>query len=383
MYAGAALAQRSEIRYFLPMRRIILVAFEGATTLDLIGPAEVFGAAARRLPGSYRIELGSVGGGLLNTTSQVQLASRDLLRLRPGQGDTVIVSGAEEHALRAALADAALLDWLRRAAHVAERVASVCSGAFVLAAAGLLDGRRATTHWSACERLAKAFPRVQVDANAIFVVDRLAFPTPRSADRMSRAARLVVDRARGGKRELWTSAGVTTGIDMSLAIVEHDHGRALADAIGAALVLYVRRPGFQSQFSDGLVAQLASSDPLGSVITWIRAHLREANVETVAHAAALSVRTLHRRCAEHLGITPAKLVDRLRIEHARTLLATSDVSAKALAEQCGFGTATNMKRSFDRELGMGPREYRLLHARPKPTPLRRVRRPRPPRVVRR
>jgi transcriptional regulator GlxA family with amidase domain len=159
---------------------------------------------------------------------------------------------------------------------------------------------------------------------------------------------------------------------MALAIVERDQGRAVANAIAAGLVLYLRRPGFQSQFSDALVCQSTSGEPLGTVVSWIRGHLRLANVESVARAAAVSVRTFHRRCRSELGVTPAKLIDKLRVEHARTLLATSDVLAKSLADQCGFGTATNMKRVFLRELGVGPREYRLLHSRatPKSAPLR-------------
>jgi len=322
------------------MRRIILVAFEGATTLDVAGPAEVFSAAARRSgskKSSYEVLIASVGGGARNTTAGLTIATRDLRRLRPTPDDTVIVSGGEEAAIRDTIGDPRLLDWLRRAAPVVARLGSVCSGSFLLAAAGLLDGKRATTHWSACDRLAKIFPAVTVDPKAIFVVDTQY-------------------------GDIWTSAGVTTGIDMSLAMVEADHGRALADTVAAALVLYVRRPGFQSQFSEAMVAQTAGSDPLGPLIAWIRGHLRQANVETLARAAALSVRTLHRRCLELVGLTPAKLIDKLRVEHARTLLATSTLPAKELAELCGFGTATNMKRAFERQLGVGPREYRLLHS---------------------
>jgi transcriptional regulator GlxA family with amidase domain len=210
----------------------------------------------------------------------------------------------------------------------------VCSGAFLLAAAGILDGKRATTHWSACDRLATFRPQVTVDRNAIFVRDG----------------------------SVWTSAGVTTGIDMALAMVEDDHGRAVADAIAGRLVLYVRRPGFQSQFSDALVAQSTGSDPLGDVIAWARAHLRDADVDRLAQHAGLSLRTLHRRCQEHAGTTPAKLLDKLRVEYARTLLATTSMPAKALAAASGFGSPARMKRAFQRELGLGPRDYRVLNS---------------------
>jgi transcriptional regulator GlxA family with amidase domain len=317
------------------MRRVLIVAYEGATTLDITGPAEAFAAAAQRAGDTaYRVELTSMGGGERSTSATLRLCTRDLSRIRPEARDIVLVSGGDELGVRGAIADQRLLAWLRRAAPVVELMTSVCSGAFVLAAAGLLEGRRATTHWSACDRLAGMYPRVRVDANAIFVVD--------------------------GK--VWTSAGVTTGIDMSLAIVERHHGRTVADAVAATLVLYMRRPGFQAQFSEALVAQLDASEPLRQVVAWIRGHLREADVESVARASALSVRTLHRRCRERLGITPGKLIDKLRVDHARSLLASSDAPTKNLAAQAGFGTTTNMTRAFERELGVGPREYRLLHS---------------------
>ena len=318
------------------MPRVLIVAYQGATDLDISGPAEVFSAAARHLGDkAYRVELASVGGGAVRTTSMLRVDTRDLCRVRPSPSDTIVVSGGgDEGALRAAIAHGHLLTWLKTAARIVERMTSVCSGSFILAEAGLLDGRRATTHWIACEQMARMYPRVAVDPNAIFVVD--------------------------GK--IWTSAGVATGIDMALAMVEQDHGRAVADAVAASMVLYIRRPGFQSQFSNSLVAQLGSSEPLGSVTSWIRTHLREADVETVAQRAGLSVRTLHRHCRERLGMTPAKLVDKLRVEHARTLLATSDLLAKDVADRCGFGTTVRMKRAFERELGMGPQDYRLLHS---------------------
>jgi transcriptional regulator GlxA family with amidase domain len=317
------------------MVRILVVVFEGVQTLDATGPAEVFAAASASLgTQAYRVLLASIGGGPRTTSSALRLHTCDLRRIRPSREDIVVVAGGGERAIGAAMGDRALIGWLKRASKVVRRTTSVCSGAFILAGAGILDGRRATTHWVACERLARMFPQVNVEPNAIFVQDGA----------------------------VWTSAGVTTGIDMALAIVEQDLGRALADAVAAALVLYVRRPGFQSQFSGALVAQTSSSDPLGPAIAWVRANLAKANVESLAERAGLSLRTLYRRCEEQLGMTPAKLVDKLRIEHARTLLATSDLSAKLLAVQCGFSSAAHMKRTFERELGMGSREYRLLHA---------------------
>jgi transcriptional regulator GlxA family with amidase domain len=319
------------------MRRIIFVLYGGAAALDVVGPSEVFSAASRRAgKDQYRIDVASVGAGIVSTCSGVDIQSRTLLDIEPAANDTVIVAGGFGPAVGPAMQDRQLLDWLQRAARRVERVGAVCSGSFVLAAAGLLEGRRAATHWIATRSMARMFPGTSVDANAIFVVDG----------------------------RIWTSAGASTGIDMALAMVEHDHGRTMANEIAAELVLYVRRPGFQSQFSESLVIQTSASDPMHQVITWVRKNLRTADVTSAARAAALSVRTLHRRCVEQLGATPARLIDRVRLDHARMLLAGSRLSAKRLAVHCGFGSAANMKRVFMRELGISPQEYQLLHSRP-------------------
>lgn len=319
------------------MSRVVVIAFDGVQTLDAMGPAEVFAAACRRLgEPAYRVVLASVGGGPRTMSSGITVHTEELRRLRPQASDLVVVAGGEEEPIRAAAADRELLAWLRRAASRVHRLTSVCSGAFLLAAAGLLDGKRAATHWSACDELARRFPKVTVDRNAIFV-----------------------DEGR-----IWTSAGVTTGIDMSLALIERDRGAALADSVAANLVLYVRRPGFQSQFSAALVAQTEGSDPLGRAITWARGHLAEADVESLARQAGLSVRTLHRRCLAVLGTTPAKLLDRLRVEQARSLIADRGAAAplgKTVAAAAGFGNSARMQRAFVRELGMAPRQYRTLH----------------------
>jgi transcriptional regulator GlxA family with amidase domain len=317
------------------MARIVIVAPDGGTMLDFAGPVEVFASASLVVAReAYRVEIASSSGGAITTSSGVRVLTRALATVRAQRGDTVLVAGGGEPAIRAALADAALLGWLRHASKVVRRMASVCSGAFLLASAGILDGRRATTHWQGCERLARMFPRVAVEPKAIYVVDG----------------------------SVWTSAGVTTGIDMALALVEQDLGRSVADAVAAALVLYFRRPGFQSQFSDALVAQGSGSDPLAPAMRWVRANLDRADVDGLARACGLSIRTLHRRCVDQAGTTPAKLIEKLRVEHARTLLSTTALSIKVLADQSGFGSAPQMTRAFEREMGMSPRDYRLLHA---------------------
>jgi transcriptional regulator GlxA family with amidase domain len=378
---------------------VLVVVFEGVQTLDLSGPAEVFAAASRALAASkarasrailsmttprssmtrttsrtapadgakasrpdratasldtkashassskssptwpdgskphYEVVVVSTGGGERTTSCGLAIHTRDLSRVTPRRDDLVIVAGGDDPWIRDAVTDRALLSWLQRAARVVRRVASVCSGSFVLAAAGLLDGKRATTHWSALDQLAALFPRVEVDRNAIFVIDG----------------------------STWTSAGVTTGIDMSLAIVEEDLGAAIADDVAARLVLYVRRPGFQSQWSEALVAQQQSKDPLAPAIAWARANLAKADLDSIAKRAGLSPRTFHRRCLAHLSTTPAKLLDKLRVERARELLAAGEQPIKVLAVTCGWVTATRMTRAFVRELGMSPRAYRLLH----------------------
>jgi transcriptional regulator GlxA family with amidase domain len=328
------------------MKRVIFVVFDGLQTLDLTGPAEVFAAAGRENPERARSEIliAAVGGGQLSTSSGCLIVARELLKIRPTKTDTVLVVGGEEDAIVRAMQDERLTNWLVKAARVVRRIGSVCSGAFVLAHAGLLDGKRVATHWSACERLAAFRQELHVDRDAIFIEE--------------------------GK--IWTSAGVTTGIDMALAMIEEDFGRAVADGVAARLVLYARRPGFQSQFSDALVAQQTASDPLGPVIAWAKTHLEKIDVEVLAKRAGMSLRTFHRRCLTVLGETPAKLVEKIRVERARTLLTTADLPAKELAVKCGFGSTARMNRAFSRALGMTPAAYRtLFRATEHPTGVRR------------
>ena len=320
----------------MPTSRVLIVVIEGAQTLDVTGPAEVFAMAGRvGGAGDYEVRFVASAPGLASTTSGAVLRTAALPRVRAG--DTVIVSGGPEAAIARALADERLAAWLRRAHAAKARVSSVCSGAFVLAGAGLLDGLRAATHWSAASRLAKFRPAVVVDRDAIFV--------------------------RQGR--VWTSAGVTTGIDMALAMVELDRGLRVANGIASQLVLYVRRPGFQSQWSDTLAAQLDEPDPLAIAARRARENLARLDVPTLARLAGMSLRTLHRRCAAQLGTTPARYVARLRVEHARTLLTTSKRPTKRVAIDSGFGSTDRMRRAFVRELGVGPREIRLLFERGK------------------
>ncbi|MEP7050164.1 MAG: helix-turn-helix domain-containing protein [Pseudomonadota bacterium] len=241
----------------------------------------------------------------------------------------------DTNSLRTALGSAPLKRWLQAAAPVVRRIGSVCSGAFILAHAGILDGLRATTHWSVCAELSAFRPAVSVDANAIFVQQ--------------------------GK--VWTSAGVTTGIDLSLALVEQDLGRKVADGTAARLVVYARRPGFQAQFSETLISQTNADDALTRALDALRkSPARRLSVDQLAHAAGMSRRTLHRHCLAQLGTTPAKLIERLSVEHARLLLSNGGLSAKLIAARSGFDNPVRMARAFQRTLGLTPRGYRALFA---------------------
>jgi len=312
--------------------QVILVAFDGAQSLDITGPTEVFAHAAREPGGgAYRIVVASRTTAI-TTSSGLRLATTPLAEVRCARGDTILVVGGNEPGIAAAVRDRELLRWLRQRSARVRRFGSVCSGTFILAAAGLLDGRTVATHWSAVSRLATFRPALSVDGDAIFVRDG----------------------------RIWTSAGVTTGIDMSLAIVEDDCGRRIADRVAAQLVLHARRPGFQSQFSELLAAQARRDDPLSAVLAWAGTHLAGLNVETLARQAAVSVRTLHRLCATTLSTTPAKLIERLRTDRARVLLGTTGLALKEIAASCGFRDGPQLARSFLRRFGVSPRSYRLL-----------------------
>jgi transcriptional regulator GlxA family with amidase domain len=231
----------------------------------------------------------------------------------------------------AAALDMELIDWIRRAARRSRRVTSVCSGAFLLAQAGLLDGKRATTHWSVTDLLGDLFPDVDVDPDRIYVKDGSTY----------------------------TSAGVTAGMDLALALVEEDHGAAAALEIARQLVLFVHRPGGQSQFSVQLEAQAAERHPIRDAQTFIADHLAaDLSVGALAGLAHMSTRNFARCFRSELGVTPAAYVERARVEAARRLLESSDRSVAAIASECGFGTVETLHRSFRRSVHVTPGEYR-------------------------
>jgi transcriptional regulator GlxA family with amidase domain len=316
-------------------RRIVFVTYPGITALDLVGPHEVFTAAAqvaRRTggePDAYRVEVAGMTPGPLTTTrGLVVVADRALPSIR-GPIDTLVVVGGE--GAYTASTDTDLVAWIRRAAARSRRVTSVCTGAFPLAAAGVLDGRRATTHWRSCNDLARIYPGVTVDPDPIFVRDG----------------------------NVWTSAGVTAGMDLALALVADDLGRDVALMTARQLVLFVQRPGGQSQFSAQLGAQVAERDPLRDLQAWIAEHPEEDHaVERLAARVAMSPRHFARVFRDEVGSTPAAYVETVRVEVARRLFETTGLSAADVARAAGFGTPETMRRAFARRVGVSPLEYR-------------------------
>ena len=310
-------------------RSVLLLGFPGAQVLDVTGPAEVFSMADRlRGGGAYEVRVVAPGGRPFATSGAVTISPDVAL---PGKGpiDTLVVAGGM--GVQSALEDSTLIAWLQRAARRARRVASVCNGAFLLAEAGLLDGRRATTHWAAGEELQRRYPQVQVDTDPIFVRDG----------------------------HVYTSAGVTAGMDLALALVEEDLGRDTALEVARWLVLFLKRPGGQSQFSAQLSSQLAERHPLRELQAWIVEHPDEdLSVPALAGRASMSERNFARAFRREVGMTPGAYVEAVRIDRARMLLETSDAPIDSVAAECGFGTVETMRRAFARRVRVSPSDYR-------------------------
>lgn len=310
--------------------RVVFVLFPGLQGLDLVGPYEVFAMANEELGrDAYRLTVAATSPGEVRTSSGLGLIAEVALADVTGRGHTLVVVGGD--GTYEAVTDAELIAQVGRLARGARRITSVCSGAFVLATAGLLDGRRATTHWRVCDLLAERFPTVTVERDPIFVRDG----------------------------NVWTSAGVTAGMDLALALVEADHGRDLALAIARRLVLFLRRPGNQSQFSAPLEAQMAERDGLREAQRHVVEHPgSDCSVAALARRAAMSERHFTRCFTAEVGVTPARYVERVRVDTARRLLEDTDDGVDAVARACGFGTAETMRRSFGRLLRTNPTEYR-------------------------
>lgn len=317
-------------------RNVLFVAYPDVSLLDLAGPQTVFWAASnyareRGLAG-YRCHTASFSGGKVETVEGTTLDSVSLATFDLRLVDTVIVPGSPT-ILEVAKNETSLIDWLAGASRTVRNIASVCSGAFLLAFAGLLDGKRATTHWAMLDRFRELFPTVDLDPEAIFV----------------------------RQQNLWTSAGVTTGIDLALAMVEADYGHEVALNSAKELAVYMKRPGAQPQLSEMLISQSRQVPVFESLHLWIVQNLskEELSVEQLAEHVGMSPRNFARVYKEKTGRTPAKGVEHFRLEAARRQLQDLSRPIEVIATDCGFGSEERMRVTFQRHFGLSPSEYRL------------------------
>jgi transcriptional regulator GlxA family with amidase domain len=332
--SGHALAEMPKTPRSPPnqIRVIEVLAYPAVQLLDVTGPLQVFATANDHVAQAggvppYVLRVIAKGGQSVTASAGLGITANPLPR-RGTALDTLLIAGGP--GVDAAAEDAALVKWVGERASKARRVASVCTGAFLLAASGVLDGRRAATHWSCCAELARRFPKVRVEADPIFVRDG----------------------------SVWTSAGVTAGIDLALAFVEEDLGRTFALAVARYLVVFLKRPGGQAQFSTALSLQ-AAEDKFGALHDWIAKHLADdISLPALARQAGMSERSFSRRYAEATGLTPVHAVERLRVEAARRLLSESRLPVKRISQRCGFGSEETMRRSFLRLLAATPQDYR-------------------------
>ena len=313
----------------MPSRRVLVLAVEGAQSLDVLGPVEVLDSATDRAPGAgYRVEIVAPGGGAVTFSNGVTIQAKPLPD-PPPRHDTLVIAGGR--GTREAIEDEKLVAWVAAASPRARRTVSICTGAFLLAEAGLLSGRRAVTHWRWCDTLSDRHPDLTIDADALYVRDG----------------------------DIWTSAGVTAGIDLTLALVEEDLGREVALSIAQELVVFLRRPGGQAQFSQALAVQQATRPALRELQAWIAGNLdADLSVAALATRANLTERSFARAFQREVGQTPAAYVEALRIERARMLLEDGAESLEVVARATGFRSAEVLRRAFHRRVGVSPAAYR-------------------------
>jgi transcriptional regulator GlxA family with amidase domain len=318
-------------------RRMVFVAAPGTEILDLVGPLQVFARASdifiRQNPGAppiYSVEVVTTSfRRSFVANCGLRITANKTFRELRGNINTLLVAGGS--AIENDEVSAEVIRWLKTIAGRIRRIGSVCTGALLLARAGLLDGRRATTHWSWCEILSRRAPRAHVEPDPIFVRDK----------------------------NVYTSAGVTSGMDLALALVEEDHGSQLALQVARNLVMYLRRPGGQSQFSAALSLQLTDRKPLRELESWVLDNLNKPlTVPVLAKQMAMSPRNFARIFAKEMKTTPAKFVERLRVEAARRRLEESPNSMETIAGECGFGNVNSMRNVFQRTIRIAPGQYR-------------------------
>jgi transcriptional regulator GlxA family with amidase domain len=314
-------------------RKVVIVGFPGVQALDVVGPHDVFTTASLLTKGGYDVVVAAVGGKPVTTATGLALVASPLPD--PGESiDTVVLPGGG--GFDGARSDPDLMGWIKAVAGNARRIVTVCTGAFLAAQAGLLDGHRVTTHWAFAERLGREFPIVDVDPDPIFV---------RSSD------------------TVWTSAGVTAGIDLSLSLVEDDHGTEIAQTVARWLVLHLRRPGGQTQFAAPVWMPRAKRSCVREVQNAIEAQPGDSHsIGDLVRRAAMSPRHFTRVFTDEVGEAPGHYVERVRTEAARRQLEETDDTVVAIAARCGFGTAETMRRNFIRRVGISPDQYRKAFA---------------------
>ncbi len=325
-------------------RLTVFVGFDGMRAVDLVGPLDAFSLAGLMpgpaLPQAYDLCIASERGGIIPTSSGLAVATQSFAEFDDVAIDTIVVAGGAS-ALRMGASPAmarewldtqrALTAWLAKRRSDVRRICSVCTGTFLLGAAGVIDERAVTTHWGAAGLLAECFPRARVEPDRIFVQDG----------------------------PVWTSGGVTSGIDLALALIEEDLGPELVLKVARAMVIFVKRPGGQSQYSVPLAAQVADRGNFGSLHAWMWEHLAEdLRVEDLAQQAGMSRRTFMRSYAAATGSTPARMLESMRLDAARVALESTRRSLKQIARETGFGDAERMRRAFMRQLGVAPADYR-------------------------
>lgn len=311
-------------------RHIVVLVYPDVLAMDFCGPMEAFAMANSLANRSlYRLSLAAATSSPVRTSLGICIVPTCTLADLEGAIDTLLIAGGYGHVV--ASRDRTLTDWLRDAAPRARRHGSICTGAFLLAASGLLDGKRATTHWALASSFARDFPASTLDVDSIFVRDG----------------------------QTYTSAGITAGIDLALALIEEDHGRTFALRVARSLVVFLKRPGGQSQFSTHLQAQFSSIPAVRKAQEWALGHLAgDLSAKALAAHVGMSERNFRRLFVDELRETPREYVERIRLDEARRLIEDTDLSVQIITKRCGFGTVYSLRRAFVRQFGVTPQWYR-------------------------